>query len=326
MYESRPSLRAYTKSLLKPSETGIEIGGGYNPLATRKEGYSIYSIDHATREELVEKYKNDGNVRHLLDNIQHVDAVDNGREFRDLLGLDRGVDYIVGIHNFEHIPNPIRFLQRCENALADKGKICLVIPDRRGTFDYYRPYSTIGQWMEAYKENHAIHSFSSLYNYYAYATDGNGDYGTVNFLRPPHVVHELVEDLYTQDAYNDAHGFVYTPASFAFLISYIQKIGLTTLGVDRILVPENSNFEFLAILKKNIETKPEMLKEYAINMVGENINHRRDFRQAPAAAPAPRVPLRRQVYERIRASHPVAAKVLYPLGKVMWRMYKKVKP
>lgn len=162
MYEKAPTdLRSHTKALLKPSATGIEIGGGFNPLITRKEGYIIHTIDHVSKEQLIEKYKDTVGLSPLLGNIEHVDGVDDGREFRDLLGLENGAEHIVSIHNFEHIPNPIRFLQPCANALSETGKLYLIIPDRRGTFDYFRPCSTIGQWMEAYcGESH--HPFSGI--------------------------------------------------------------------------------------------------------------------------------------------------------------------
>lgn len=58
MYEKAPTdLRSHTKALLKPSATGIEIGGGFNPLITRKEGHIIHTIDHVSKEQLIEKYK-----------------------------------------------------------------------------------------------------------------------------------------------------------------------------------------------------------------------------------------------------------------------------
>lgn len=325
MYETQADLRAYVKGNIEPSDRGIEIGGGFNPLILKKEGYNIYTIDHLTKNELIAKYENDPIVKPLLFKIQDVDGVDDGKEFRELLGLERGVDYVISIHSFEHIPNPVRFLQRCENALNEDGKLYLIIPDRRGTFDYFRPASSLGQWMQAYKENHMVHSYASFYDMLAYSVDGNGDDGTVNLLRAPESAHECAQTAYTPHSYTDVHGFVYTPSSFAFLLSYVQRIGLTSLGIEKIVTPSNSHFEFLAVLKKNASSSVS-LKEYAIRMSGENINYRRSFHQQPAgatSAPSP-MPLRRQVYERFRATHPVAARVLYPFARAFWRMYKRI--
>lgn len=334
MYETHADLRAYVKSSVKPSDLGIEIGASFNPLILKKEGYAVLNVDHLTENELFEKFKNDPNVKHLLHNIQHVDGVEDGREFRDLLNLKRGVDYIIGVHSFEHIPNPVRYLQRCENALAEDGKLYLIIPDRRGTFDYFRPVSSLGQWMEAYKDNHTVHSYASFYDMLAYPVDGNSDYGTVNLLGAPGAVHQYAGAAYTPDTYIDVHGFVYTPSSFAFLTSYVQQIGLTSLGIEKIVVPKDSHFEFLAVLRKNADSGVS-LKEYAIRMGGENINYRRSFQPpvapsqagAPsqhAAAPQTAVPLRRQVFDRFQESHAVAAKTLYPFAKVLWRIYKRL--
>ena len=283
-----------------------------------KNEYSVYTIDHLTKEDLIEKYKYDKNVNHLICRIQHVDAVDDGREFKDLLGKDLNFNYIVSIHNFEHIPNPIRFLQRCENAISENGKVYLIIPDRRGTFDYFRPYTSIGQWMDAYRENRTVHSYSSFYDQFAYCVDGNYDYGAVNFQYSPQLAQMHISKSYRSSCYVDVHGFVYTPATFLFLITYIQKLGLTSLGVYKIVTCPNSNFEFLAILGKG-EGPEVSLKEAAISMVGENINHRRSFHEPPAS---PQIPLRHQIYARIKKQHPFFTKLIYPFALAIWRIYK----
>ena len=36
---------------------GIEIGPGYNPIAPKKDGYKVHTIDHMSKAQLVEKYK-----------------------------------------------------------------------------------------------------------------------------------------------------------------------------------------------------------------------------------------------------------------------------
>ena len=62
-------------------------------------------------------------------------------------------DYILSSHNFEHLPNPIRFLQGCQKVLKPGGVLSMAIPDMRATFDHFRPRSVIGDWLEAYFAN-----------------------------------------------------------------------------------------------------------------------------------------------------------------------------
>ncbi|WP_308620550.1 methyltransferase domain-containing protein [uncultured Desulfovibrio sp.] len=323
MVDSRIDLRILIKGFCKKNMIGIEIGGGYRPLFRKKDGYNIFTIDYASKDELISIVKKDPALSGMLNNFEDVDAIDDGSEFTDLLSLEkRSIDYIVGVHNFEHIPNPIHFLQRCEMALKDSGRLFLIIPDRRGTFDYFRPYTSIGQWIDAYKENRKVHSFSSLYDMFAYHTDGNGDYGAVNFIHTPIEADKLVNELYNPNKYLDNHGFVYTPSSFIFLTTFIHLLGLTQLRINQILTPENSNFEFLAILDKVSKDKIN-LKDTAIQMVSESINHRRSFDMPPVSQSGSHLPLRHQLYKRFEADYPMLAKFCRPFAKALYHIYKK---
>src|SRR5471032_2620523 len=54
------------------TETGVEIGALCLPVVARSDG-TIFYVDHASTEDLREKYKNDPNVD--IDSIVKVDAV-----------------------------------------------------------------------------------------------------------------------------------------------------------------------------------------------------------------------------------------------------------
>ena len=57
---------------------------------------------------------------------------------------------MISSHNFEHSPNPIRFLQGCGKVLKPGGVLSMALPDKRACFDYFRPHTTLGQWLEAF--------------------------------------------------------------------------------------------------------------------------------------------------------------------------------
>ncbi len=62
---------------------GIEIGPSYNPIASKKEGYRVQTIDHMSRLELIDKYK-DAQVS--CDAIEEVDFIWRGKIFPTLRG------------------------------------------------------------------------------------------------------------------------------------------------------------------------------------------------------------------------------------------------
>jgi hypothetical protein len=62
---------------------GVEIGPAFRPIAPRSKGYNVTIIDHATKDELVAKYENQG-----IDcsAIEEVDYVWRGAPTLSLLG------------------------------------------------------------------------------------------------------------------------------------------------------------------------------------------------------------------------------------------------
>ncbi|OIQ69749.1 ubiquinone biosynthesis O-methyltransferase [mine drainage metagenome] len=84
--------------------------------------------------------------------LDEVDYVGSATEVASLVPteLHGTFDYIVSSHNFEHLPNPIKFLQGCASLLKPGGLITMAVPDHRACFDYFRPHTVIGDWLEAY--------------------------------------------------------------------------------------------------------------------------------------------------------------------------------
>ena len=103
-------------------QKGIEIGPWFAPLAPEREGYNCLSFDVFKTEDLRRIAERDPNVDNSrIASIEDVDIVCSSTEIydavaaRDELG---GFDYIISSHNFEHLPNPIKFLRGCEKVLS----------------------------------------------------------------------------------------------------------------------------------------------------------------------------------------------------------------
>ena len=109
---------------LNKSMRGLEIAPYFSPLAPKRDGYNCTTLDVFDREELVRRAAADPNIpEEGLGRIEPVDFVGSATEIADLVpSPEHGAfDYIVSSHNFEHLPNPIRFLQGCERLLKPSG-------------------------------------------------------------------------------------------------------------------------------------------------------------------------------------------------------------
>jgi hypothetical protein len=89
----------------------MELGPLHRPIAPKSGGWLTSVVDHATREDLVDKYRSDPNVDTSL--IEEVDIVwAAGRLDEAVPGESDGTyGAFIASHVIEHIPNPIGFLQ-----------------------------------------------------------------------------------------------------------------------------------------------------------------------------------------------------------------------
>jgi hypothetical protein len=59
-----------------------------------------------------------------------------------------GYDWIAAAHVIEHAPSMIDWLRSVGDTLKEGGILFLVVPDKRYTFDFFRPESTLGKIFE----------------------------------------------------------------------------------------------------------------------------------------------------------------------------------
>ena len=229
--------RQAIRSAVGKRSRGIEFGASYAPILPKSEGYQTLVIDHADAETLRSKYGSHGVD---ISRIEAVDAIDDGGELLALDPTGKGFDFIVASHVFEHLTDPIHFLQRCERALSPQGRIFLLIPDRRFTFDYLRPCSTLGQMLAAYFAGDTRHSVASLYDHHASnATRGGvhvwtqGSTGDFAFAGTPMEGYRWATR--SGPDYIDCHAWVFTPSSFRLIMADLRATGLTRLGEERFL-------------------------------------------------------------------------------------------
>jgi hypothetical protein len=191
--------------------------------------------------------------------IEPVDAIDDGGELTNLLPAGGKFDYIVASHVFEHLPDPIGFLQRCERALAPDGRLFLMLPDRRFTFDYFRPVSTLGDMLEAYLDGRTRHDARHLYDHNAmsalrdgaYAWADRGD-GTFSFSGA--VAAGYAAAIAPPGEYVDCHAWVFVPSSFRLLLKDMHAAGLTGLG--ELEFHDSVGLEFFVVVSASADPCP----------------------------------------------------------------------
>lgn len=123
---------------------GVEIGPFCNPLAPKKEGYQTVIVDLKGQEEMRQSALARGESPERIAAIEYVDVVGDASDLAHLLcsqGQRGPFNWIISSHNFEHLPNPLRFLQDCEGLLADNGLLMMIIPDHRFIFDRFHPHT-----------------------------------------------------------------------------------------------------------------------------------------------------------------------------------------
>lgn len=254
-----------TKYVTK-EQIGIEIGPWFSPIAPKREGYQCLSLDLFDWHMLKEKAMVDPFIpKDKLANIEEVDLIGSSTEIEKIVakrGLLGKADYILSSHNFEHLPNPIRFLQGCAKVLKPGGILSMAIPDLRTCFDYFRAPTLLGAWLEAYFEAREKPTFAQVFEQNVFHSEfkRNGDVA-ITFLLTDNPVYitspktlqasfdRWQRDLANQEtAYNDVHCSTFTPSSFELLISDLQYLGLMNLQLMDISA--TNGCEFYAHLKR----------------------------------------------------------------------------
>jgi len=138
------------------SKTGLEIGGpssffleqGYFPIylfAKRIDGanYSAQTVWEGKIEEGQHYKYHDNKIGY-----QYI------TEASDLSKIkNESYDFVLSCHSLEHVANVMKAINEWRRVLKKDGKLILVLPDKRFTFDHNRPYTTFEHLLNDYKNN-----------------------------------------------------------------------------------------------------------------------------------------------------------------------------
>lgn len=212
---------------------GLEIGPSHDPLAPKREGYKVHVIDHASREELLSKYA-PHNIP--LDHIEEVDFVWRGQTYLELTGRPKFYDWIIASHLIEHTPDLVGFLADCDSILKDTGVLSLVIPDKRYTFDRFRPITGLARIIDAHLAGNRIHTVGASAEYFMNVATKAGLHswhagmaGKYDFLHSAQLARDMMREVTEKGAYLDIHNWCFVPHSFRLLLADLYALGYTKL-------------------------------------------------------------------------------------------------
>lgn len=242
------------KNFALENKIGVEIGPLCYPMVERPK-HEVYYVDHCTTEELKKKYADHPNIDSK--NIVDVDFVWGDSTLGSFLSSKPPMGYIVASHVIEHVPDLIGWLFEMHAVLKENGCLCLVVPDKRFTFDVYRRCSAFEEIQTAYKEQRRKPGLRCVMDHFSNVVAADTwkmweDYSIVKtfvFNHPASLLEVAIDDI-RAGKYIDVHCWVFTPWHFFEILGEI--IATTGLGFDLDHFQTTSPFdlEFYVRLKK----------------------------------------------------------------------------
>jgi SAM-dependent methyltransferase len=256
-------------SMIDRQGLGLEIGPSYNPLAPKRQGFNVHVLDHASADELRAKYQ--GLCGANLEDIEDVDYVWHGEPLHELVGREHCYDWIIASHVIEHAPDLITFLQECERLLKSHGVLSLVIPDKRYCFDYFNPTTSTGELLDAFEQKRKRPSPGKVFDHFAGQARcngqmawGRGGTGKIELVGSLDEACAAWRKATTSTDYIDVHSWRFTPNSFRLMLTDIQMLNLTGLGLAKAF--DTEGFEFFIALRKinDLENENRTLRKNLI--------------------------------------------------------------
>lgn len=255
---------------IAPGTRGIEVAPWHNPIVPPGGARAAVVLDVFDRPTLLARAEADPALgRAMIRNIGEVDLVGSACDIAELaaarFGAGERFDFVVSSHNFEHLPDPVRFLRGCEALLAPGGVVAMAVPDKRACFDFFRPHSGTGEMLAAYLEHRDRPGFAQIFNQAAYNAglrNAGGVAGAFSIEDNPGDVTLLgdVAQAYAtwrglteanDTAYHDTHCWTFTPSSLELILTELVLLGLVNLDIVAVTPPLGC--EFYVHLRKRAE-------------------------------------------------------------------------
>jgi glycosyltransferase involved in cell wall biosynthesis len=243
----------------------IEIGPSYNPVVAKVDGWQTTTIDHASRDDLLKKYRSMG--VETADRIEPVDYVWQDGPLTALIPqcMHGQFDGLIASHVAEHLPDLISFFESASTLLTPGGIMALALPDKRVCFDFFQPLSTTGDIIDAHARQRSRHLRRTFFNQAAYGTTRNAEIGWphIGNAAPFSLIHSVFQAQQAYNAasedpgspYSDTHAWTFTPKSFELVMLELNLLSHTDWAISSIQPADG--VEFLVWLERKRLVMPE---------------------------------------------------------------------
>ena len=255
-YFKRPDFARYSKYLnewLNPSRLkGLEIGPLDKPLLPKSK-YEVKYLDVFSTDILVERCKLNPNRDE--NRVVPLDYVIGKHSISDI--VDQKFDYVVASHVVEHLPNLFGWLRDLAKIMNTNGRLFLVVPDYRFTFDMKRPLSSLGELIENDHNQLQKPSFRSVFDQRYYHRQASSHQiwqahkkGLELELEPSFGSRNVFEFAQRTDSeYIDVHCNVFEPDSFPSLINESYELKLQPFKCVAMEPTTPSFLDFMVLLE-----------------------------------------------------------------------------
>ena len=270
------------KELLKytdVSKKGIEIAPYHSPILPKADGHNVFILDVFDTDRLRSNAKRDPNLTEAGEaKIEPVDFVGDACDIGAIItkaGMAGQFDYVISSHNFEHLVNPIKFLQGVSLALEMGGVLSMAIPDYRYCFDTFRLPTRLSDWLVAYHSDKKQPGAADIFNTeidhalmesgtpYMHDSRLKSQHPPMSYLRYRNFkadYQEFCEHSVDIGDYRDAHCNVLFPELLELYLRDLRYLGLIDLELIEPLKCYAS--EFFVYLKKIENPVPKTEKEH----------------------------------------------------------------
>jgi len=225
----------------------LEIGPGVNPSL---KGKNISYFDVRQGDEFYEYARKKG-----ISDPSALPTITYYSPDGSLKGIHKQFDLIFSSHCIEHSFDIINHINEVYDLLSQDGVYCLVVPDRRFTFDYFKKLTTVTDVLYRHSLNIPFHSLK-IYLDVVYETHNDpirhwrGDHGSYKVTKE--VLQRQLAAFISQSGRDPGlHAWTFTDDSFRDLFSTLYALGIVKLCPHRVFnVVTNAN-SFCAIMKKN---------------------------------------------------------------------------
>jgi SAM-dependent methyltransferase len=208
------------------SGDGIEIGALHSPLKVPSAAKVRY-VDRMSVADLRKQYPELSRCK-----LVEVDIIDNGENLTSI--DDNSLDFVIANHMIEHCQEPIGTMQQFLRVLKPGGVLYMAVPDKRYTFDFDRPLTTIEHLVRDYRDGAVLSKIQH-----------SEEWCRLVQKVPDAEISSSVNNLISMDY--SIHFHVWTKEEFIKLLQYCEETLQFPFKTE--IVKKNYN-EFIVILRK----------------------------------------------------------------------------